>query len=136
MAPDPVQPQGTNWIISETTSPVDYTPQISALTMTRASSQEAPSSLAIRCRAHRTELVISATGTWKHPMEGDVKVVYRINNEPPVEERWKAVEAGKGLAFQGDAVRLLRSIPDNGPVVINMYAGKVRPGESKFLLAG
>jgi len=26
--PDPAQPQGPNWIISETTSPVDYRPQI------------------------------------------------------------------------------------------------------------
>src|SRR5712672_2362326 len=29
--PDPAQPQGPNWIISETTSPVDYRPQIAAL---------------------------------------------------------------------------------------------------------
>jgi hypothetical protein len=33
--PDPAQPQGPNWIISETTSPVDYRPQIAALTTAR-----------------------------------------------------------------------------------------------------
>jgi hypothetical protein len=40
--PDPAQPQGPNWIISETTSPVDYRPQIAALTTAHASSQDAP----------------------------------------------------------------------------------------------
>src|ERR1700716_2621829 len=33
--PDTAQPQGPNWIISETTSPVDYRPQIAALTTAR-----------------------------------------------------------------------------------------------------
>src|SRR6266566_6566415 len=63
--PDSVPPQGPNWIISETTSPVDYQPQIAAQTTARPSSQDAPSSLAIHCRAHRTELIVSTTGSWK-----------------------------------------------------------------------
>src|SRR5260370_39321985 len=59
VAPEPAQPQGTNWIISETTSPVDYKPQIAASTAARASTRDAPSTLAIRCRAQATELMIS-----------------------------------------------------------------------------
>ena len=89
MTPDSVQPQGPNWIVSETTSPVDYRPQIAALTTAPASSQDAPSSLAIYCRAHRTELIISTTGSWKQATDSEVKVVYRINEEPPVEQRWR-----------------------------------------------
>src|SRR5437899_10427670 len=65
VTPDAVRPQGSNWIISETTSPVDYRPQIAALTTARVSSQHAPSSLAIHCRARRTELIVSTTGSWK-----------------------------------------------------------------------
>ena len=99
--PDSAQPQGPNWIISETTSPVDYRPQIAALTTARASSQDAPSSLAIHCRARRTELIISTTGSWKQATDGEVKVVYRINEEPSVEQRWRAAETGRGLAFPG-----------------------------------
>src|SRR6266446_9024412 len=79
MAPDSAQPQGSNWIISETTSPVDYRPQITALTTARASSPDAPSSLAIRCRARRMELTISTTSSWKQATDGQVTVVYRIN---------------------------------------------------------
>jgi hypothetical protein len=134
--PDAAPSQGPNWIISETTSPVDYRPQIAALTTARAASPDAPSSLAIHCRAHRTELIVSTTGSWKQVPDGDVKVVHRINEEPSVEQRWRAVETGKGLAFPGDVVRFLRSMPDGGRIMVKVYAGKDPPNESTFQLAG
>jgi hypothetical protein len=134
--PDTTSSQGPNWIISETTSPVNYQPQIAALTTARAASQDAPSSLAIHCRAHRTELMISTTGSWKPVPDGEVKVVHRINEEPPVEQRWRAVEMGKSLAFPGDVVRFLRSMPDGGRILVKVYAGKGPPNESTFQLAG
>ena len=124
VAPAPAQPHSPNWIISETTSPVDYRPQIAALTTARAPSQDAPSSLAIPCRARRTELTISTTGSWKQATDGEVKVVYRINEEPSVEQRWIAVEKGKSLAFPGDVVRFLRFMPDSGRILVKLYAGK------------
>ena len=136
VAPDSVQHQGPNWIISETTSPVDYRPQIAALTTARASSQDAPSSLAIRCRARRTELTISTTGSWKPAADDEVKVIYRINEEPPVEQRWRAAEMGRSLGFSGDVVRFLRSMPDSGQIFVKVYAGKGPPYESTFQLAG
>ncbi len=136
VAPDPTQPQGPNWIISETTSPVDYRPQITALTTARASSQDAPFSLAIHCRAQRTELIISTTGSWKQATDGVVKVVYQINQEPPIEQRWKAAETGRSFAFQGDVVRFLRSMPDSGQILVKVYAGKAPPYESTFQLVG
>jgi hypothetical protein len=136
VAPDSAQPQGPNWIISETTSPVDYKPQIAALTTARASSQDAPSSLAIHCRAQRTELIISTTGSWKQATDGEVKVVHRINQEPPVEQSWRPAELGRSLAFQGDVVRFLRSMPDSGQILVKVYAGKGSPYESTFKLGG
>jgi len=135
-APDPAQPQGPNWIISETTSPVDYGPQIAALVAARASSQDAPSSLTIYCRAHRTGLTISTTGPWKQATGGEVKVIYRINEEPSVEQRWIAAETGKSLTFPGDVVRSLRSMPDSGQILVKVYAGKGPPYESAFQLGG
>jgi hypothetical protein len=116
-------PQDQNWIISETTSPVDYKPQIAAQTTGRASSRDAPSSLAIRCRANRTELMISSTGPSKQITDGEVKVVYQINNEPSVDQRWRSAEGGRRLAFSGDVVRLLRSMPDGGRLLVTVYAG-------------
>jgi hypothetical protein len=136
VAPDSTQPQGPNWIISETTSPVDYRPQITALTTARALSQDAPSSLAIHCRAQRTELIISTTGSWKQATNSEVKVVYRLNQEPPVEQRWWPAQTGRSFAFQGDVVRFLRSMPDSGQILVKVYAGKAPPYESTFKLVG
>jgi hypothetical protein len=134
--PGPAQPQGPNWIISETTSPVDYRPQIAALTVAPASSDDAASSLAIHCRAHRTELIISTTGSWKQATDGEVKVVYRINEQPSVEQRWRPTETGRSLVFSGDVVRFLRSMPDGGQILVQVYAGKAPPYESTFKLVG
>jgi hypothetical protein len=134
--PDSVPSQGPNWIISETTSPVDYQPQIAAQTTAHPSSQDAPSSLAIHCRAHRTELIVSTTGSWKSVADSEVKVEYRINEQPPVEQRWKAAETGKSLAFPGDVVRFLRAMPDGGRILVKVYAGKSPPYESAFQLVG
>jgi hypothetical protein len=135
VTPDSVQPQGPNWVVSETTSPVDYRPQIAALTTARVSSQDAPASLTIHCRAQRM-LIISTTGFWKQATDVEVKVVYRINEEPPIEQRWRPAETGKSLAFQGDVVRLLRSMPDSGQIRVKVYAGKASPSESTFQLVG
>jgi hypothetical protein len=65
-----------------------------------------------------------------------VKVVYRINEEPPVEQRWRAAEMATSLAFPGDVVRFLRAMPDSGEILVKVYAGKGPPHESTFQLAG
>lgn len=134
--PDGAPSQGPNWIVSETTSPVDYEPQISAVTTARRSSQDAPSSLAIRCRARRTELLVSTAKSWKRAAAGEVKVEYRINEGPFVERRWRYTETGGSLAFQGDVVHLLRSMPDSGRILVRVYAGETHPHESTFELVG
>lgn len=130
------QSQGPKWIISETTSPVDYRPLVSALITARPSSQDAPVAFAIHCRAQRTELIVSTAGAWNVPKQRDVKVVYRINEDPPVEQRWKSAESGKSLAFPGDVVGFLRSIPDGGRILVQVYAGKSQLNENTFQLPG
>ena len=137
---DPARPQGLtqgpNWIVSETTSPVDYRPQIAAVITARVTSQDAPSSFAIRCRAQRTELVISTAGSWNMPKERQLKIVYRINEEPAIEERWQSAETGKSVAFPGDPVGFLRSIPEGARLLFQVYSGKPLPNENTFELAG
>src|SRR5258705_13975805 len=48
-----------NWIGSETTSPVDYTPIVTATTFSRDGSNGSSMQLSIPCRAGRTELVVA-----------------------------------------------------------------------------
>lgn len=132
----PASPRAQNWIISETTSPVDYKPQIAAQTMGRPATKDAPSSISIRCRASRTELMIATSPSWKQPPEGEVKVVYQVNDDPSIGDRWRAAEGGRSLTFPGDVVRLLRSLPEDGRLLIRVYAGKNPPYESTFQLTG
>src|SRR5215212_5644701 len=46
---------GSNWVISETTSPVDYNVQVSAFILSPATAEDAPLSLTVRCRARRID---------------------------------------------------------------------------------
>lgn len=129
-------PQSPNWIISETTSPVDYKPQIAAQTTARAGSKDGPASLVIHCRADRTKLFLSTAGPSTKIPSADVRVVFQINNLPPVDERWRVADGGRSVAFPGDAVRLIRSMPGTGRFLVKVYAGTASPDESIFELTG
>jgi hypothetical protein len=50
---------GDNWIVSETTSPVNYTPIVTATASSRGGPDGSLMKLAIYCRGGRTELVVS-----------------------------------------------------------------------------
>src|SRR6187431_1177237 len=54
-APDRPARGGGNWMISETTSPVDYTPIVTAVALSRGGSDGSLMQLAIYCRGGRTE---------------------------------------------------------------------------------
>src|SRR3982075_1649752 len=60
----PSKPAETNWIVSETTSPVDYAPLTTAVIRLPFSVKHAPNTLAIRCRGQPTELLVRTAGTW------------------------------------------------------------------------
>ena len=71
-----VRPAQVDWIVSETTSPVDYTPIVSATTSSRG--PDSPSmQLSIFCRNGRTEMVV--TGSALSRAGGDYAVTYSIN---------------------------------------------------------
>jgi hypothetical protein len=59
------QPADTAWVVSETTSPVDYSPLITAVIHSTSSVKDAPNTLAFRCRGPRTELLLGTEGTWR-----------------------------------------------------------------------
>lgn len=128
--------QSPNWVMSETTSPVDYKPQLAAQTTAPAGSMNAPSSLTIHCRAHRTELLLSAASSWTKAPASEVRVVFRVDDQAPVDQRWRVVDGGRSLAFPGDAVRLIRSMPETGQFLVTVYAGTAPTYENKFELTG
>ncbi|HEV2159877.1 hypothetical protein [Bradyrhizobium sp.] len=129
-------PPGPNWIVSETTSPVDYKPQIAAQTTSRAGSNNPSSSLAIRCHANRTELLLSAANSWTKTPATDIKVTFQFNGQPPVDGRWRVADGGRSLAFPGDVVRLVRTMPKAGLFLIKVFAEAAPAYENLFELTG
>jgi hypothetical protein len=135
-APVPSTRGGESWVISETTSPVDYSPQISAAILSHATAENAPSSLTIHCRRQRAELSVSTAGTWRASSAEEFRVAYRINDGPVVEERWAAAAGGRTANFKGDALQLLRSLPDGGQISFRVFDWQGPAHEATFQLDG
>jgi len=125
--------QGTdNWIISETTSPVDYSPIISATAVSRGGSG-LPMQLSIHCRSGRTELGVTGTAISNAVA---YTITYRINAGQPVQIQAGSPSLGTGAAFRGDVVRLLLSLPVEGGITIRLSAPGGTSQDGYFPLGG
>ena len=135
-APPPARPDPGpgNWIVSETTSPVDYAPIITASTLSQAGASGQPMQLSVRCRAGRTELIVAGPNS---PGNGkDYAITYRIDGKPPVPLAGARPSSGTGVAFPGDTVRILQTLPDQGELVIQIVQRGGTAQEGRFLLGG
>jgi hypothetical protein len=129
-------PADTVWVVSETTSPVDYSPLVTAVIHSTSSVKDAPNTLAVRCRGSRTELLLRTEGTWRASHASEVQVDYQINDQPFVRLQWTASADGKAATYKDDAIGLLRSLPEGARLKISVLD---RPGpghEATFQLAG
>jgi hypothetical protein len=135
MAP-PNRPAGDadNWIISETTSPVNYTPIVTATTFSRGGSDGSLMQLSIYCRGGRTELVVS--GPTVSSGGADYTISYRINDGQLVQVGAGSPAFGTGAAFKGDVVHLLLSLPEEGAIAIRLSTGAGASHDGHFSLGG
>jgi hypothetical protein len=125
-----------DWVVSETTSPVDYSPAISAVIRSTSVQKDAPNALTIRCRQLRTELMLRTEGTWRISRASEVLVVYQINDQPFVSLQWAASADGKAAIYKDDAVNLLRSLPEGARLKINVLDGPGPGHDATFQLTG
>jgi hypothetical protein len=132
-APDRAAGSGDNWIISETTSPVNYTPMVTATAFSRGSPDGSSMKLAIYCRGGRTELVVSGPAVSRGG--ADYTISYRVNDGQPVQLAAASPSFGTGAAFTGDIVRLVQSLPEDGHIAVRISTrGAAQDGH--FLLGG
>ena len=67
--------------------------------------------LSIRCRGGRTELVVAGPGI---SGRGDnYAISYRVNDGQQLQIAAALPASGAGVAFGGDVIRLLQSLPDS-----------------------
>jgi len=126
----------TGWTISEMTSPVDYSPLVTAVVSSTSNVKDGPNTLSVRCRARHTELSIRTNGRWGVPRGNDLLVDYQINDQPVVRQPWMLSADGKIATYKSDSVELLRSIPDGATLKVTVAdKGNVRL-EATFELAG
>ena len=132
--PDRAARGGDNWIISETTSPRDYTPIVTAIAYSQTGSEGGSMQLSIQCRGGRTELVIP-----RPALSGggaDYAISYRVNDGQTVQLAAASPSSGSGAAFTGDVVRLLQSLPDDGRITVRISGRSGVAQEGNFLLGG
>ncbi|HTO61982.1 MAG TPA: hypothetical protein VMM15_12080 [Bradyrhizobium sp.] len=126
---------GDGWVISETTSPVDYSPIATATTASRnvADGGEAMR-LSIRCRGGRTELTVAGTAVTGRG--DDYFLSYRVNGGRSVQSAGSAPAFGDGVAFKGDIVALLQSLPAEGEFFVRVFALSGKALDAIFSLDG
>jgi hypothetical protein len=98
--------------------------------------KDAPSTLAIRCRGLRTELLVATEGRWRASRAGEVQVAYQINDQPFVKLPWTASADGKTATYKGEAVELLQSLAEGARLKLNVFDGPGPIHEATFQLAG
>src|SRR5467141_745875 len=130
------QPSDTAWVVSETTSPVDYSPLITAVIHSTSSVKDAPNTLAVRCRGLRTELLLRTEGVWRGSRASEVRVDYQINDQPFVKLQWTVSADGTTASYKDDAVELLRSLPEGARLKISVFDRRGPGQEATFQLTG
>jgi hypothetical protein len=129
-----VAPATDNWIVSETTSPLDYTPVAIATASSGGGPDGATLQLSIQCRGGRTDLVIAGPALTRR---GENYVVsYAVDDGQPVVVAAGTPASGTGVAIKGDVVRLLASLPDRGDVTFRVTARQGPTLEGRYALAG
>ena len=127
-------PAADNWIVSETTSPLDYTPVAVATALSSGGPDGAILQLSIQCRGGRTDLVIKGpalTGRGE-----DSVVSYVVNDGHPVVVAAGTPASGAGVAIRGDVVRLLASLPDRGEISFRVSPRQGAALDGRYDLAG
>ena len=124
------------WVVSETTSPVDYMPLLTAVKRSTSDVKDAPNTLAIRCLGQRTELQVRTEGEWRALRAGELRVDYQINEQAVVKQQWTLSPDGKTASTKDDPVGLLTSLPEDARLKITVTDRAAGSHEATFRFAG
>jgi hypothetical protein len=118
--------KGENWQLKADKPALEDASQVLA-TLVSADGQ---STLLLTCKAMNTEASIST-----HSFLGweSMRVVYRINDNPATESRWKASADGRGAA-SNNAIEFIKALADNGTLLISVFDYNDRNHDLKFTL--
>ena len=144
IAPEPARPrtasgsEGTatpeSWVVSETTSPIDYSPVVIATATARGAPDGSGMKLSIACRGGNTSLVLGGPGAL--PAGEGYAVSYAVDGGSPTTLAAAAAPSGTGMALGGDVVRFLVSLPAQGEIAFRIVGRQGVTLEGRYSLAG
>ena len=122
------------WVISQTKSPVDFSPIATATISSREDAGGSAMQLSIRCRGGRTDIVVAGPAVASRG--DDYAVSYRVNGGQPVQIAAAAPAFGAGVAFKSDAVALIQSLPGEGELAVHLSPRVGASQDATFSLVG
>jgi hypothetical protein len=122
----------TEWIVSETTSPLDYSP-VAVARATPIGKEQLGLQLSIHCRGGRSELVFAASPALSRRPE-EYLFTYSVNGSAPVALPLVAATTGPGFAVKADPARLLGSLPPTGGIAFRLTHASGPPVEGRYAL--
>jgi hypothetical protein len=150
LADDGNREDSGSWIVSETKSPVDYSPQVSATIFSALLPGVPRMSFSLHCRRGRTEAVLEIADFARYPPGSNFVMEYlvisqeairthtverRWERQRGVEQRWNELNGSIDVAFVGDVVRFLKSLPDNGILSVRVRDRDGISHDAEFHLA-
>jgi hypothetical protein len=130
-APPAEEGAAKEWIVSQTTSPLDYSP-IAIASATYTGPDGSSLQLSIQCRGRRTELVLMSPGLV--PQREGYLASYSINDAAPILVPTGPSQSGTGLAIGGDVVQLLTSLPERGQIAFRAGPRQGKAVEGRYAL--
>jgi hypothetical protein len=128
----PAMPPSDKWVVSETTSPVDYTPVAKAIASSNDAVWGLPMTLSIQCRGGRTAVAFAST-SFKGRAD-DYSVSYSINEGPITGLGGTNGSFSIGLILKKDVVPLLQSLPPEGTIAFRVVAQSGPMLEGRYAL--
>jgi len=127
-----VSSAGDNWIVSETTSPVDYSPVVIATALSAGGPEGVAMRLSIQCRGGRTDMAIDGP-TLSQPSE-EYAVSYAVDGNKPSLVTAGRPASGTGVIIKDDVPRILSSLPDMGHIVFHVTPRRGPATEGRYAL--
>jgi hypothetical protein len=113
------------WSITESKSPLDGSPQISAV----LPSKERSASLGLRCEEKKTEAYVNTSSFLGiHDMR---RVVYRLDEGKPFDVRWTPASTGNRV-LSPSGVAFIKSLPDRGKLFFRVFGFDGAPTDATF----
>jgi hypothetical protein len=122
----------SKWIVSETRSPVDYSP-VAIATASSGAGPQGVLQLSIQCRGGRTEMTVRSAPLMRRAE--DHVVSYAINDGPPVTVTTGLSSSGTSIALKGDVAGFLLSLPDQGTIAFRVADRQGETLEGRYDLA-